>query len=183
MKPGALEGRRILLVVPPADFCDEELADARAVFEAHGAVVELASTTAAPARSELGVEVTPDVTISAADPRRYSAVVVVGGEGAAAHLWEHGPLHALLRLARDDGTPIGALSHASPVLARAGLLQGVRATVFGTPCTKHELMRGGALYVEEDVVADRGIITSARGHAAKALAERVVEAVLGARSG
>ncbi len=183
MKRGALQGQRVLLVVAPAGFCDEELADAKAALEAHGAAVEVASTTTAPARGEGGAEVTPDLAVSAADPHRYAAIAIVGGEGAAAHLWEHGALHALLRLAHADGKPIGALSHASPVLARAGLLRGVRATAFGTPRAKHELVRGGALYVEDDVVADQGIVTSARRHAAKALVERAVQAVLEARPG
>jgi protease I len=175
----SLDGRHILMVIAPANFRDEELLEPKAVFEAHGAVVEIASTTTGIARGMLGAQVKPDLTIAAADPHRYGAIVLVGGSGAPTYLWEYGRLHSLLRLERDDGTPIGAICLAPAALARAGLLRGkVRATVYGDPRAKHELLRGGALYVEEDVVVDGGIVTAAGPHAARPFAEAVVRSIL-----
>lgn len=178
MKTGLLEGRRVLVVIAPVDFCEEELLEAMAVFEGYGAVVEVTSTRAARARGDFGAQVEPDLVIGQADPHRYCAVVVLGGGGAPAYLWENGALHALLRLAHDDSAVIGALSHSSPALARAGLLWGVRATVFGLPRGKFELARGGAFYLDEAVVADQGIVTGAGSHDARAFAEAVVRAVV-----
>lgn len=183
MKPRALEGRHVLVVVAPERFCEAQLSEVRAVLEGRGAVVEVASTTPGPARGDEGAEVKLDVTIAAADPRRYGAVVLIGGEGAVPHLWEHGPLHALLRLAHGDGVPVGAASHAVPTLARGGLLRGVLATTIGEPRAKHELELGGARYVDEELVADGNIITSAHGHTGAAIAERVALAMLTAQSG
>jgi protease I len=98
----------------------------------------------------------------------------VGGSGAPTHLWDNHTLHALLRIARDEGTPIGAICLSPAVLARAGLLRGVRATVYGQPRAKHELERGGALYGEEHVVSDQGIVTAAGPRDARAFAEALV---------
>lgn len=171
-----LEGRFVLLVIAPGRFCEQEMSEARRVFEADGAIIHVASTTTGEARGDEGGDVKPDLAIEVADPEAYDAVVVIGGEGADA-LWEHAPLHLLLRLVHRAGVPIGAASQAAPALARAGLLRGLRATTFGEPRAKHELVRGGAHYLEEDIVADGGIVTSARGHSAVALVERIAEAV------
>jgi protease I len=172
-----LEGRRVLMIIAPADFRDEELLEPRAVFEAEGAGVEVASTTTSVARGMLGAEVKPDLAIAAVDPHRYAAIAVVGGSGAPTYLWDNHALHAVLRIARGEGTPIGAICLSPAVLARAGLLRGVRATVYGDPRAKHELERGGALYVGESVVTDQGIVTAAGPRDARAFARALVRLV------
>jgi len=165
------------MVIAPSDFRDEELLQPKALFEAEGAVVEVGSTTTHVARGMLGAEVKPNIALSAVDPHRYAAIALVGGSGAPTYLWDHHVLHALLRIARDDGTPIGAICLSPAALARAGLLHGVRATVYGEPRAKHELERGGALYVDEHVVSDQGIVTAAGPHDARAFAEALVHLV------
>jgi protease I len=172
-----LKGRHVLMVVAPADFRDEELLQPKALFEAEGAVVEVASTTANVARGMLGAEVKPDLTLSAVDPHRYAIIALVGGSGAPTYLWDNHALHALLRIARGDETPIGAICLSAAALARAGLLRGLRATVYGEPRAKHELERGGALYVEERVVSDQGIVTASGPRDARPFAEALVHLV------
>ncbi len=167
------------MVIAPRDFRDEELLEPKAIFEAEGTIVEVASTTGDLARGMLGAEVKPDLPLTAVDPHRYAAIALVGGTGAREHLWDNHTLHALLRIARDDGTPLGAICLSPAVLARAGLLHGVRATVYGEPRAKHELERGGALYVEEHVVTDQGIVTAAGPADARAFAESLLHLVRG----
>ncbi len=158
----SLEGRHVLMVIAPTDFRDEELLEPKAFFEAEGAVVEIVSTTAGLARGMQGADVKPDLTVEAADPDRYAAIV--GGARAPTYLWENGTLHALLRVTHADGIPVAAICLSGAVAARAGLLRGLRATVYGLPRAKHELLRGGALYVEEDVVVAGGVVTAAGEH-------------------
>jgi putative intracellular protease/amidase len=172
--------RRVLMVVAPTGFRDEELFRPKALFEADGAVVEIASTTPGVARGMLGAEVDPDLPLLAVDPHRYSAIVVVGGTGAVAHLWDNHALHAVLRVARDDGTPIGAICLAPAALARAGLLQGVHATVYDDPRARRELERGGALYVDQHVVTDQGVVTAAGPRDAGAFAQAILRLMHGA---
>jgi protease I len=169
-----LEGMHVLMVIAPREFRDEELLQPKAAFEAEGAVVEVASTTTEIARGMLGAQVEPDLALSAVDPHRYAAIALVGGSGAATYLWDNHALHALLRIAYADGTPLGAICLAPATLARAGLLHGVRATVYGDARAKHELERAGALYVTTHVVSDRGIVTAAGPRDARAFAEALI---------
>jgi protease I len=60
------------------------------------------------------------------------------------------------------GRPVAAICLSPPVLARAGVLAGKRATTFPAERAIVELKRGGATYVEEPVVQD-GIIVTANG--------------------
>ncbi len=176
----ALAGRHVLLVVAPDGFAEDELGEVRARLAARGAVVEVAST-ALVARGDAGTEMAPEVALAATDAHRYAAVAVLGGRGAPVHLWENGPLHAVLRLAREDGAVLGGLALGAPALARAGVLGGVRATTFGGLLrARHELLRAGALYVEEDLVTDRGVVTAASPESAGALADALADAVASA---
>jgi protease I len=174
-----LAGRHVLMVVAPEDFRDEELLEPRAAFEAAGAVVEVAATTTAVAHGMLGAEVRPDLALAAVDPHRYAGVVLVGGSGAPAHLWGDETLHDILRTARADGTPIGAICLAPAALARAGLLRGRQATVYADARAKKELAQGGARYVTDHVVTDGGIVTAAGPRDARGFAQAMVTAMAG----
>jgi protease I len=175
MDAASLKDRHVLLVIAPSGFRDEELLQPKALLEAAGAVVEVASTSTHVCRGMLGAEVEPDLALHEVDPHRYAAIVLAGGSGAVTYLWDNHALHALLRIARADGTPIGAICLSPAVLARAGLLRGVRATVYGDPRARRELERGGALYVDEHVVTDQGFVTAAGPRDAGAFAHAVMQ--------
>jgi len=181
MAAASLQDRHLLMVIAPSGFRDEELLQPKALFEAAGAVVEVASTSTDVCRGMLGAEVKPDLRLLDVDPHRYAAIMLVGGTGAVSHLWDDHGLHAILRIARDDGTPIGAICLSPAVLARAGLLRGVRATVYGDPRARRELERGGALVVEQHVVTDQGIVTAAGPRDAGAFAQAMMRLILAAR--
>lgn len=110
----------------------------------------------------LGARVPVDCTVREARAGAYRALAVAGGAGAPVHLWDSEPLRALARAVHDAGKPVGAICLAPPVLARAGLLSGRRATAYPTRRAILELKRGGATYVEESVVLD-GMVVTARG--------------------
>jgi protease I len=162
----------VLMVIAPREVRDEELLQPEAAFEAEWAVVEVASTTTEIARGMLGAQVEADLAFCALDPHRCAAIALVGGSDAASYLWDNHALHALLRIAYPDGTPLGAICLAPATLARAGLLPGLRATVWGDAWAKHDLERAGALYVTAHVVSDGGIVTAAGD--ARAFAEALI---------
>jgi protease I len=168
------------MVVAPRGFRDEELFVPRGRFEAEGATVEVASPEPGHAQGMLGAEIAPDLLVKDVEAARYVAIVVVGGRGAPEALWENGPLHALLRTAARAGTVVAAICLAPVALARAGLLAGVRATVFADPGAKKEMLRGGALFIDDDVVVDRTVVTASGPDAARAFADAIIRVLRGA---
>jgi putative intracellular protease/amidase len=179
MDPPRLDGRSVLVIVPPVGFDDAALQHAKELFEAAGARVEIASTVRDAVRGTSGLELAPDCTLLNVDPRRYAVVLLAGGKGARVHFWDNQLLHALLRMARDAGARIGAIGLSPAVLARAGLLLGIRATVCDDPLARRELERGGAHHLDQHVVADHGIVTAGSEHDAGALAQALMRAAPG----
>ena len=169
--------RRILYVIAPERFRDEELAAPKRALESAGHQVRVASTRAGEAVGMLGARVVPDVTIAQAKEADVDALVIAGGAGAPTHLWDCAPLLSLIRNLHADGKPLGAICLAPPVLARAGALAGRRATTFPTDRAIAELKRGGATYVREPVVRDGTIITASGPEAAEAFGAALVQLV------
>ncbi len=167
--------RRILYVIAPERFRDEELAVPKRALESAGHEVSVASTRSGEAVGMLGARVVPDVTIAQVRESDLDALVIAGGAGAPTHLWDNAPLATLIRKMHADGKPLGAICLAPPVLARAGALEGRRATTFPTDRAIAEVKRGGATYVKEPVVRDGTIITASGPEAAEAFGAALVQ--------
>jgi deglycase len=161
----------VLYVVAPERFRDEELLEPQRLLEAGGAAVTVASTRPGTATGMLGARVAVVCTVQQVDPKAFDALVLAGGAGAPAHLWDSEPLRALARSLHAAGKPIGAICLSPPVLARAGLLAGRRATTYPADRAIVELKRGGATYVKEPVVLDGTIVTASGPEAATAFGE------------
>jgi protease I len=167
--------RRILYGIAPERFRDEELAVPKRALESAGHDVRVASTRPGEAVGMLGDRVVPDVTIAQAREADVDALIIAGGAGAPQHLWDSAPLATLVRRLHAGGKPLGAICLAPPVLARAGVLDGRRATTFPTDRAIAELKRGGATYVEDPVVRDGTIITASGPEAAETFGAALVQ--------
>jgi protease I len=166
---------KVLFVVSPERFRDEELLEPKRILEQHGATVTVASTRTGTAVGMLGARVAIECTVQQADAAAYDALAVAGGAGSPAHLWDCEPLRALARALYAAGKPVGAICLSPPVLARAGILSGKRATTFPADRAILELKRGGATYVEDAVVLDGTIVTASGPEAASAFGQTLAE--------
>ncbi|MDX2085059.1 MAG: DJ-1/PfpI family protein [Candidatus Melainabacteria bacterium] len=168
------ELRRILMVIAPEQFRDEELLVPRHAFEAAGFAVDTVSTRVGEATGMLGAKETIQTTLSQVSPANYCATVVVGGMGSVEHLWENEPLHQLLQAAAAQGQVLAAICLSSAVLAKAGLLQGKQATVWEMPESLEALKHAGAIYTGEPVTVDDNRVTANGPEAATAFAEAIL---------
>ena len=171
-----LEGLKVLFIVAPSKFRDEELFAPKAAVEAAGATVVLASTEEGEAEGMLGAKV-PVVAVHEVRPTEMAAAVVVGGAGSPVHLWDHGLVHKTIRMIAHDNKPVGALCLSTIVLAKAGLLEGKKATVFVTPDSLKALKEAGVKYEKKPVVVD-GLIVTADGPASAEAFGRIFVQVL-----
>lgn len=156
--PQTLKGLKVLLLVAPKGFQDEELEKPRRVLEAAGAEVVVASTAAGTAVGAGGATVEA-VSIVELRPTDFAGAVAVGGTGAADYQ-ENGIAQKFFRMAAHDGRPVGALSLGVVFLAKAGLLEGKAATVWLTPDALRALKDGGARYEKKPVVVAGNVVTA-----------------------
>lgn len=149
--------RRVVIVIAPRDFRDEELMIPLEYLRKQKVEVQVASQQTADAVGMLGLHVVPDLELASIDPGEFDGIILVGGSGAVT-LWPDTMLHRVVRSFADEKKPIGAICLAPAILARAGVLKGVKATVFLS--ARDELLKGGALVSKRDVEVSVNIITA-----------------------
>lgn len=163
---------RVALIIAQNDFRDEELFDTKTVLEQNGVVVDVAAPTMETARGKLGAALRPDIVIAKISADEYDGVIFVGGPGAFAFISDSN-IHKLAKQFSDSGKIVAAICIAPAILAEAGLLKGIKATVHDSGI--NYLRKGGADFVEEDVAVDKNIITANGPSAASVFGERIVE--------
>ncbi|XRP96362.1 DJ-1/PfpI/YhbO family deglycase/protease [Methanocaldococcus sp. 16A] len=155
-----MENKKVLMVIAPKDFRDEELFEPMAVFESNGLKVDVVSTTKGECMGMLGHKITVNKTIYDVNPDEYDAIVIVGGIGSKEYLWNNTKLIELVREFYNKNKVVSAICLSPVVLARAGILKDKKATIFPAPEAIEELKKAGAIYEDKGVVVDNNIITA-----------------------
>lgn len=168
---------RVLVVIAPEQFRDEELFEPVNLFRREGIEYEIASTRKVIAHGMLGGRAEATLALNEVKPERYDGIVVVGGIGSERHLWGSRELRELVTRFGKEGKVVAAICLSPVALGRAGVLKGKRATVFRTPATVQELKACGADLSADDVVADGRVITANGPPAARRFAEEIVKAL------
>jgi len=164
--------KKAALVIAEKSFRDEEYQVPKEVFEHHGVKVVTVSTTLAKAVGKLGMEVRPDVHIDNVKASDFDTVIFVGGPGTEQY-FQDPTAHQLAKDTLSEGRILGAICIAPVILARAGLLQGKKATVF--PDGADVLKEEGADYTGRTVERDGSIITGSGPEAAEEFAMAILE--------
>lgn len=163
------------MVISQERFRDEELLEPRAVLEQKGADVYIAAGQKAAANGMFGAKVNPDYSLQEALPKEFDAVLVVGGQGTPTHIWGNQTVIDIVKKQHAAGRTVGAICLAPVVLAQAGLLNGLKATLYKSPDSVAEFNRCGVITVDEDVVVSGSIVTGNGPAAAKKFGEKVAE--------
>jgi protease I len=166
--------REVLMVIAPSWFRDEEYEVPKGVFEARGAIVATASTEAGPAMGRYGCRAIVEMALCNADLSRFSALIFVGGSGAEI-FFDDPDAHAAARRAVDLGQIVGAICVAPSILARAGLLDGRRATAF--PDRQADLEQHGAIWTARAVQVDEPFVTASGPDASREFGETIASLI------
>ncbi len=154
--PVQASGKKVLVVLPQIDFQDREFVAVRDALSQAGCKFAVATREHAAAVGVSGTSVTPDVLLDEVQMDDYNAVVFIGGPGAEG-LYNNEHARSIAVEAVRANKVVGAICLAPVILARAGVLEGRRATVF---CSmSRELEKGGARYTGSSVETDGRIIT------------------------
>jgi len=169
-----LSGKKILMVIAPRNFRDEEFNIPHSFFIKEGARVVVASTDTAEATGMLGMKVKPDKSLKDVNPLDFDALVLVGGSGSTV-LWDNKLLHKYVRTAFENDKVIGAICLSPVVLVKSGILKGKGATCYVTPEVKR-IFRENDVNLTGDPLNITGNIVTANGPAvAKRYAEKIAE--------
>jgi Putative intracellular protease/amidase len=154
-----MKSNKILMVVAPERFRDEEFFRPLEVFEKNGYDVVVGSTRLGKAAGVKGGDVDIDILIENASADDYDAISIAGGGGSKVFLWDNPNLHRLLNDAFSKGKVVSAICISPVVLAKAGLLNGKKAAIFDASDAIEEMKKAGADLQSEPVVRDGNIVT------------------------
>ncbi len=192
---GPLKGCRVVMVIAPKDFKDEEFSVTRQILAKEGARIIVAAQVLAlqdkdgnrilpECTGTDGLKVRPDVTISetleaAGTGGKIDVIVFVGGMGSEKYA-DNPEVLELARIMKMRGKIVTAICLAPTILGKAGVLKGKKATVWEG--AKDKLEQAGAIYENSSVVSDGRIVTANGPKAAKEFAE-TIKAMLLAKVG
>ena len=129
------------------------------------------------AQGTLGGEVEINVNIKDVATNDFTGVVFVGGPGALKNL-DNEESYKLAKKFYAEKKLVAAICVAPVILAKAGILEGKKATVWSSPLDKKTvktLQEKGAGCSGESVVADGNIITANGPAAAEEFGKKILE--------
>jgi len=155
-----LEGKKVAIVAT-SGFEKSELESPKKHLEELGAEVHTLSLSSDPIKSwESGNwsdEFKVDGVVSETD-HLYDAVVLPGGVINPDQIRNNEHVQKFLKRHHSEKKPIAAICHGPWTLINADLVKGVKLTSYES--LKQDLKNAGAEWIDSEVVADQGIITS-----------------------
>lgn len=167
-----LTTKKVLMVVAPIDFRDEELFNPKKILENAGVKVMIASKGVSEAKGMLGGSTKVDLDLIQVKIADYDALVFVGGSGAEIYFNDTMVLD-LVRQTVSSKKVVAAICIAPSILANADVLKGKKATVSESEISN--LQAKGAEFINQPVVQDGNLVTASGPSASQAFGEKIVE--------
>lgn len=173
-----LKGKKVAILVADG-FEESELTGPRKALDDAGAKTFIVS----PSRGKVkgwqhdhwGDELDVDIPLSEARPDDYDALVLPGGQMNPDNLRLQDRAISFTRAFIDSGKPVGAICHGPWTLVEADVVRGRRVTSW--PSLRTDLRNAGADWVDEEVVVDRGLVTSRKPDDIPAFSRKVIEEI------
>lgn len=154
--------KKVLMVLAFKDFRDEEYFIPKEILEKAGFSIDTTSTEQGIAIGSQGGEAVAHIGLDEIDLENYEAVIFCGGSGMANEL-DNQNFHKLAKSFYENNKIVSAICVASVLLAKAGILENKKATVWSSALDKSfikVLEENGAIYQDSPVVIDNKIITA-----------------------
>jgi protease I len=156
-----LDGKRVAILVENG-FEQSELAEPKKALEQAGAKTQVVSPVHGKVKgwkhTDWGEEVAVDVPLEKADAKDFDALLLPGGVMNPDKLRLHPKAIEFVRAFVQSGKPIAAICHGPWTLIDAGGVRGRKMTSW--PTLRTDLENAGARWVDDQVVVDRGLVTS-----------------------
>jgi protease I len=171
-----LEGMRLAILA--ADMVERvELVEPRKALDDAGAQTDLIALEQGSIRSfnhsDPADELKVDGAIDDVDPGEYDAVMIPGGVGNPDILRTSDAVVDFVRGMYEAGKPIAAICHGPWVLVEAGITRDHSVTSWPSP--QADIRNAGRNWIDEEVVADEGIVTSRKPDDIPAFNRKMIE--------
>jgi protease I len=177
MASNELNGKKVAILVADG-FEQVEMTKPREALENAGAQVDLISPAKGKVqgfeKDEPGEKFEVDVPLSQAKAEDYDALLLPGGVANPDKLRIEPKAVAFIRGFSESGKPIAAICHGPWPLIEVDAVRGRKMTSW--PSLKTDLRNAGANWVDQEVVSDRGLVTSRKPDDIPAFNKKMIEA-------
>lgn len=171
-----LKGKKIAILATDG-FEQSELFEPRAALEKAGAQVQIVSLRRNPIRAwkdkDWGKKINVDLSLDEASVDRFDALMIPGGVINPDRLRIEVDAVEFVRDFAASGKPIAAICHAPALLIEADVVRGKKLTSW--PSLKTDLINAGAYWFDEEVVVDKGLVTSRKPSDIPAFNRKMIE--------
>jgi protease I len=173
-----IDGKRVAILVAEG-FEQSEMVKPRKALEEAGARTAIVS----PAKDEVqgwnhfdkGERFKVDVPLEQAKAEDFDALLLPGGVANPDQLRAQPKAVQFVKRFVEAGKPIGVICHGPWTLIEAGAVKG--RTMTSWPSLKTDLGNAGAKWVDQEVVVDRGIVSSRKPDDIPAFSRKLIEEI------
>lgn len=171
-----LHNKRVAVLVDNG-FEQSELVEPRKALQQAGARADIVSPQSGKVRgwqhANWGEEFAVDRRLDEARPEEYDALLLPGGVMNPDKLRANAAAVRFVKHFVDSGKPIAAICHGPWTLIEAGGVQDRRVTSW--PSLQTDLRNAGGEWVDQEVVTDRGLVTSRKPDDIPAFNRKMIE--------
>ena len=182
MASEALNGLKVAILVTDG-FEQVEMTEPRKALDDAGTETQLVSPKDGQVKAwkftEWGDTFPVNMPLDSARPEDFDAILLPGGVINPDKLRTLPEAVAFAKAFFDAGKPVASICHGPWTIIEAGAARGRRLTSW--PSLKTDLENAGAEWVDQEVVVDRGLVTSRKPDDIPAFNPEVIELFAGAR--
>lgn len=171
-----LKGKKIAILATDG-FEHSELFEPREALEKAGAHVQIVSLKKNPIRGwkdkDWGKKINVDLSLDEASAENFDALMIPGGVMNPDKLRTEVNAVEFVREFAASGKPIAAICHAPALLIEADVVRGKKMTSW--PSLKTDLINAGAYWFDEEVIVDKGLVTSRKPDDIPAFNRKMIE--------
>jgi protease I len=166
--------KKVAIIIASKDFRDEEYFITKETLENNNIKV-MTVCDEKNAIGRLGGEAIADIIIDKLNINDFDGIIFAGGGGALEKL-DNQVSYDICKECIEKGKILAAICISPVILANAGVLKGVNATVWSSNMDKSPIAHieeRGASYEEKSVIVDKNIITGRNPEASKEFGETI----------
>jgi len=173
-----LQGKKIAALMTEG-FEQVEYTEPRKALEEAGATVHLIAPKGGEIKAwdetDWGDSFPVDLSVDAADPNQYDALLLPGGVMNPDKLRMETKAVQFVKSFFDQKKPVAAICHAPMMLIEADVVRGRKMTSY--PSLQTDLRNAGANWVDQEVVTDMGLVTSRKPDDIPAFNRKMIEEI------